>query len=167
MTQKEFNRVYPVIREWIETTLKINSMRTRSVGSFDFPRLHQYFGSELLEEAKVVVVDRCAVPPLSALGLSQFRDFEIMRPAGITYCDTYFVVTDEAARESLHFHELIHVIQWRVLGMERFVALYADGLEAHGYERSPLEVMAYDHEARFKADPRPYDVMAAIRSQLK
>jgi len=36
-------------------------------------------------------------------------------------------------RESLHFHELIHIVQWRVLGPEGFLAMHADGLTHFGY----------------------------------
>ena len=45
----------------------------------------------------------------------------------------------------------IHVIQWRILGPEQFLRLYADGLEHFGYRDSPLEKMAYDAEAAFTA----------------
>ena len=54
-----------------------------------------------------------------------------------------------------------------MLGPERFLALYADGLEKHGYRDSPLEVMAYDHEARFNSNAEPYAVETAVRQQLK
>ena len=60
--------------------------------------------------------------------------------------DTFFVTQGELANEALHFHELIHVVQWRLLGPERFIALYAEGLERFGYRSSPLEVIAYDLE---------------------
>jgi len=56
-----------------------------------------------------------------------------MDAAGITYLDTHFVRADQSRVESPHFHELIHAIQWRSLGPERFLALYADGLERFGY----------------------------------
>jgi len=59
------------------------------------------------------------------------------------------------------------VVQWQVLGPERFLALYADGLEKQGYRNSPLEVMAYDHEARFNSNRQPYSVEAAVRHQLQ
>ena len=87
--------------------------------------------------------------------------------AGITYFDTYFVRSDEARRESLHFHELVHVVQWGVLGPERFLASYADGLERFGYRHSPLEEMAYDLQTRFDDDPRPFDVAAVCNSLLQ
>jgi len=44
------------------------------------------------------------MPPLSAMGLNQFSDFELMDANGITYLDTYFVRADHAHIESLHFH---------------------------------------------------------------
>ena len=89
-----------------------------------------------------------------------------MAAAGITYLDTFFVVADQARDESLHFHELVHVIQWRILGPERFLWLYADGLERFGYRNSPLEVVAYDLQDRFDAGGEPFDVEAEVRRRL-
>jgi hypothetical protein len=97
----------------------------------------------------------------------QFAEFEAMPARGITYLDTYFILWHEAERESLHFHELVHVVQWQVLGPERFLAMYADGLVKQGYRNSPLEVMAYDHEARFNADGEVYPVETEVRQQLQ
>jgi hypothetical protein len=58
---------------------------------------------------------------------------------------------DDVSNEAICFHELIHVVQWRLLGPEQFLRLYADGLERFGYRESPLEKMAYDAEAAFTA----------------
>ena len=89
------------------------------------------------------------MPPLSAMGLSRFAEYEHSDYEGITYLDTFFVKRRSAAAERLHFHKLIHVIQWRLLGPEAFLATYAAGLETFGYGNSPLESMAYDAEASF------------------
>lgn len=101
------------------------------------------------------------------MGLRQFADFETMDPAGITYLDTYFITSKHAKLESIHFHELVHVIQWELLGAEKFLAMYADGLERCGYRQSPLEIMAYDHEDRFNSSREPYSVENEVRAQLK
>ena len=166
MTPEEFMKAFPSVRDWIGQTLAAYETTARTTASFNFPRLPAYYGRALLARAKVVLVDRVPTPPLSSIGLSRFADFENMDASGITYLDTYFIRRPEAGRESLHFHELVHVIQWQVLGAENFLALYADGLEKHGYRNSPLEVMAYDHEARFNASPIPYDVEQEVRIQL-
>jgi hypothetical protein len=66
----------------------------------------------------------------------------------------------------MHFHELIHVIQWRILGPERFVHSYADGLEHFGYRQSPLEVMAYDAEAAFATSTEGFDAEKMVAEKL-
>src|ERR1017187_10830475 len=84
-----------------------------------FPRLPHYFSEGLLNTASVVPSDRPPVPPLSALGLREFADFEGQPARGITYRDTSFLGRADAKDESLHFHELVHVVQWQVLGPDR------------------------------------------------
>ncbi|MGB8049688.1 MAG: hypothetical protein WCF53_17555 [Pseudolabrys sp.] len=102
-----------------------------------------------MTSAKVVLVDQLPIPPLSAWGLTRFAGFERGNFNGVTYLDTIFIKRDELRNEAIHFHELIHVVQWRILGPEQFLRLYADGLERFGYKDSPLEVMAYNAEATF------------------
>jgi hypothetical protein len=100
------------------------------------------------------------------MGLEQFSAFERMETAGITYLNTYFLRAELSGDESLHFHELVHVIQWRILGPERFLALYADGLERFGYRNSPLEVMAYDLQGGFDYGRDPFDVELEVERRL-
>ena len=98
--------------------------------------------------------------------MTQFREFEEMEPNGITYLDTYFVRHEAVGSEALHFHELIHVVQWLTLGPERFLFQYAIGLERFGYRNSPLEIIAYDAEERFVRGSRPFDAEECVRGQL-
>jgi hypothetical protein len=73
-----------------------------------------------IEEAQFVVVDRVPMLPLSSIGLYQFNEFERGDDEGITYLDTYFLKRSPADDEALHFHEMIHIVQWRLLGSEFF-----------------------------------------------
>src|ERR1035441_9925378 len=118
----------PIILNWIQQTLDAHAHERRAVSSFKFPRLPHYFSDGLLNTASVVPSDRLPVPPLSALGLREFADFESQPARGITYRDTYFLWRADAKDESLHFHELVHVVQWQVLGPQDFLLLYAAGL---------------------------------------
>ncbi len=53
------------------------------------------------------------------------------------------------------FHELVHVVQYRVLGLKQFARLYVRGfLERGGYEGIPLERQAYQLGARFDREPK-------------
>ena len=166
MTEEQFKAIYPQMYEWIRQTLVSNAVKARTVGSVGFRRLPLYFGSKLLSTTKFVVVDQVPVPPLSAMGLKQFTDFERGDWDGITYLDTFFVRHSRASDERLYFHELIHVLQWRLLGPERFLAAYADGYEKFGYRNSPLEVMAYNAEDAFVKIVQPFNAIKLVEEQL-
>ena len=166
MTPEEFQKLYPHVIGWIRLTLAAHEKNAKSVASVGFARLPLYFSHELLRDAKVVAVDRPPMPPLSALGLTQFTSFERGDYDGITYFDTLFLKRGRVADESLYFHELIHLVQWRVLGPERFLAAYASGLEAFGYRNSPLESVAYDAQALFYRSNQVFDAEKLVAEKL-
>jgi hypothetical protein len=135
--------------------------------SLNFPRLPRYFSPATLTSAKVVAVKIVPLPPLTALGLGQFAGFEHMDAIGITYFVTFFVQANLADDERLHFHELVHVVQWSHLGPERFLAVYADGLQRFGYRDSPLEAIAYRPDGLFQRGGEPFSVEQIVGRELK
>lgn len=73
--------------------------------------------------------------------------------AAITFVDT--VVSHEPFTDRLLFHELVHVVQYQKLGLPEFAAKYVRGfLNGGSYEAIPLEMNAYELDARFAASPR-------------
>jgi hypothetical protein len=147
MAANRYVEFLPVIAKWIQETLGTSAGMARSVESFHFPQLPHYFSEQLLRTTKAVITDRLPVPPLTALGLPEFAAFETHPMSGITYLDTYFLLPDGALDESLHFHELIHVIQWQVLGPKDFLLLYAAGLaeqdiRTHHWSEWPMTTSA-------------------------
>ncbi|MGA2691691.1 MAG: hypothetical protein ABSF76_04955 [Opitutaceae bacterium] len=167
LTPEEFRAKYPFLIGWIKKTIADHASRARSVASLGFTRLPDYFSPSLLVSAKVVQVDRLPMPPLSQMGLTEFTEWERVEYGGITYLDTFFITRREVTNEPLYFHELIHVLQWRMLGPERFIAMYADGLETFGYRNGPLETMAYSLQGRFESSPMIFDAEFAVKTQLK
>jgi hypothetical protein len=166
LTPEEFHSAYPKMRAWIQKTLEFYEENAKPVASMHFVRLPLYFGHSLLETTKFIATDRLPIPPLSAMGLSRFAVFEQDDFNGITYLDRYFIKQTVVTEEAIHFHELIHVIQWRLLGPEDFLAAYANGLDEFGYENSPLEKMAYDAEAAFKRPSPIFDAEKFVAEQL-
>ena len=67
----------------------------------------------------------------------------------------------------MHFHELVHVIQWEHLGVERFLLAYAQGFLSGGYYSNPLESMAYAHQQRFIRDNEPYEVENEVVAEME
>lgn len=156
----------PLISKWIDDTLSQHAANARLVSTYGFPRLPKFYSAGLLATAKVVPVDRVPVPPLAEMGMPEFVAFVEGDYSGITYKDTYFLRVTEAANESLHFHELVHVVQWAHLGVEGFLQAYAAGLLAFGYRNSPLEEMAYRLQQYFDLGNQPDDIEAFVRSKL-
>jgi hypothetical protein len=157
----------PAIRKWIDTLVEEHRPAARPLASFGFTRLAHYFDAETLKRASVIEVDIVPKPPLTALGLHQFSDFEQLNSAGLTYGDIYFVVRARANDESLHFHELVHTIQWHNLGVDRFILAYALGhLAGGGYENNPLEEIAHTLEGIFTREPRLFRVEPIVSQHL-
>lgn len=156
----------PLVEGWIDKALADHAAQAKSVATLGFSRLPQFYSANLLARAKVVPVAKVPVPPLSQLGLQEFAAFESGTYQGITFKDTYFVQDSQLRNESLHFHELVHIVQWAHLGVERFLLAYAAGLAAHGYKDSPLEAMAYGFQDYFDRNGKPGDVETAVRSKL-
>jgi len=141
----------PLIERWIDELLRQHRPFARSVASLPFERLRRCYLPETLAAARVVYVDRVPTPPLTAMGLPEFAAFEHMDANGITFRDTFFVERALADDESLHFHELVHIVQWRVLGPRDFLLAYAAGLATpEGYAGNPLEVIAYGLQEQFE-----------------
>jgi hypothetical protein len=91
-------------------------------------------------------------PMLRSLGFNNLPDQSTM--AAITFCDV--VVSHEAFSDGLLFHELVHVEQYRQLGIPRFSELYVRGfLDGGSYEAIPLEVNAYTLGGRFESNRNP------------
>ena len=162
---RKFHSTLPVVREWIEKTLEENRDHAVPVINLAFPRLSKVFPLDLLSRAKVVVVTgNVPFPPLSRMGLPEFAQMENMPMAGITYKDTFFV-SHLHQTESLHFHELVHIVQWERLGVDDFLFAYGMGLMQIGYEDSPLERMAYSLQAKFDREVLPVNIIELIQQR--
>jgi hypothetical protein len=166
MSPEEFAKFYPPLLDWIRTTLTASAQVAQTVASRGFSRLPLYFTEKTLASTKVVLLDPLPMPPLSSMGLGRFAKFERGNFDGITYIDTVFLKPTQSNNENLYFHELVHVIQWRLLGPDRFLFSYADGLECFGYRQSPLEAMAFDAETAFASSTAVFDVEKLVAEKL-
>ncbi len=154
----------PAVLKWIDATLEQHRANEVAVSTLGFQRLARHFPQSLLDEARVAVVDKIPIPPLTALGLPELSQFETLDLAGITYKDTFYVNAPNRS-EAVHFHELVHVVQWRRLGEEKFLLAYGAGLIQCGYENSPLEQMAGALQYDFERDTLGTNLVEAIQSR--
>ncbi len=137
--------------------------------------LNPFFRSEILDSARFAVVPLIENPgfysELEAMGQSVPLDFTVMH--GITFQDT--ILLSEYHTQSygmprgLVFHELVHVVQYRCLGVAVFVRRYLSGWAENGYEyvAIPLERDAYELQKRFEINPtQPFSVEEEVLRRL-
>lgn len=84
--------------------------------------------------------------------------------AAITFDDV--VVAHEEFSKGLLFHELVHVAQYRLLGVPGFSELYVRGFLTGGsYNAIPLETNACTLQHRFESDSlRAFSVEEEVRA---
>jgi len=139
----------PRIENWIDELHARNMTESVPVSELQFPRLAAVFPAALLNATRVAVVSTVPFPPVSEYDLPEFEAMSQMPMAGITFREMYFV-HPAYATEGVHFHELVHAIQWKTLRVRPFLLTYALGILQYGYEQSPLEAIAFELQAQFE-----------------
>jgi hypothetical protein len=118
--------------------------------------LRGFFSDSLLDivRTRVLINERLSNPGFFAmahsLGISDLPDFSSVE--AVTFESV--VVSHVPFSDGLLFHELVHVEQYRQLGVSRFAELYVRGfLFNGGYEGIPLERNAYELGGKFESAP--------------
>jgi hypothetical protein len=125
-----------------------------------------FFTSDLLDEVRwMVLVGEWVANPdfypmLVAIGFTNLPDQPAM--AAVTFFDV--VVAHVRFTDALLFHQLVHVEQYRQLGIPRFADLYVRGfLNGGGYDGIPLERNAYMLGDQYALDPaKPFSVAEVV-----
>ena len=142
--------------------------KAKPIGPDHLKLLRQFFPEDVLRETRVVR-GRAGEPTfysqLRSLGISNAPPFSDM--AGITFQDV--IVHVEPLQTPLLFHELVHAVQYKHLGLQGFAERYVRGFLAGGaYEQIPLEKQAYSLEDRFVRDPSTsFSVEADVKERVR
>ncbi len=160
------------LASWVATY--ISEQRTRFYGKAapiepgHKTALLPFFPANVLDDVRVVR-GRAGEPTfyrqLRGLGITNAPPFSEM--AGITFNDV--VVHIEPLTRRLLFHELVHAVQYKHLGLPGFAEHYVRGFLSGGsYEQIPLEKQAYELEARYASNPAgQFSVDADVQQRLK
>ncbi len=133
-----------------------------------------YFEPETLDRAKICSASVIENPPFysefEAAGQSIPLDFSVW--AGITFGHV-IVVSDAhdpgSMAHSVVFHEMVHVVQYGILGIDELARRYVTALawNRFQYMTIPLEMMAFDLQDRFeKSGGRPFSAEDEIKRRL-
>lgn len=163
-----FNRLFsalPTFIEWMDDLLENNRHKAMPVIEFGFRKIDAVYPPNLRKASRIVTREDCIpLPPFREMGFHEFDELENLKAVGITYKDFIFLL-DGHANEINCFHEMIHVVQWRQLGVEKFLLTYGMGVALNGYFESPLEQIAYDYQQRLESNALPMNFLEETRRQ--
>jgi len=153
------------IEQWIDqTNTKYSGQR---ICCSNFSRdFKGFYKKSFLKRAYFVVVENIPkpdFPELRQMGLGDFIDLDV---DGITYKDTYYIKQHCADNLRLHFHELVHVAQWKQLGALNFIQRYISEIDTYGYSKAPLEEMAYLCDAHFSKGGDKVDIPIYVSQKI-
>lgn len=153
------------IEEWIREVNTSHESLRRSCSVFQ-EYFSGFYSSSFLESAHFVVVEDIPKPDLPELRDAGLGDFIDMNVDGITYDDTYYVHCSAVNELQLHFHELVHVLQWRELRPSGFIQRYIHEIQTYGYSEAPLEKMAYGLDRHYQKKGQDLNVEEYVRDNL-
>jgi hypothetical protein len=165
---EQIAEVSSLVAQYIATQRERYAPRAIALSAQQRVAIGGFFSPQLLEGVRLLVLkgERVAnpdfYPMLRSLGFNNLPDQLTM--GAITFSDV--VVSHESFSNGLLFHELVHVEQYRQLGIPRFSELYVRGfLNGGSYEAIPLEVNAYTLGGRFEQHPaRQFSVADEVRN---
>jgi len=151
--------VAPVSRithNWIAAERLKHLPKSRPLTCAECSGLASHFSSPCLSSARVACVDEIPTPTFVRRIIDRFDflqkrvQFDFSSASGITLGECILVADPEPSVELL-FHELVHVEQYRILGMKGFIRAYVQGVVDSNfvYEKIPLEAAAFELTARF------------------
>jgi hypothetical protein len=151
--------VAPVSRithNWIAAERHKHLPNSRPLTLAECKGLTSYFSSQCLASARLARVDEIPTPMFVRRVIDRFEflqkriQFDFSDASGMTLGEC-ILIADPDPSDELLFHELVHVEQYRILGMKGFARAYVQGVVDSNfvYEKIPLEAAAFELTARF------------------
>jgi hypothetical protein len=161
----------PVATAWVLKRRRTYRGIGRSLSVEELATLGPYFDRALLERVRVAEIKHIENPgPVRwAMPLGLKPSMDLRRMMGMAFVDTVVLTgwTGRVRSRSVLFHELVHVVQYQVLGTRGFLAQYVRGWLASGrdYWSIPFEEEAYSLTDRFNRG-EVFAVEKEVRSRL-
>ena len=154
------------VEQWIDQTNTAYSEQRVCCSCFA-DKFEGFYQASFLQQSYFVVVDSIPKPDFPELQLLGLNGFINISVAGITYKDTYYILPQSTDDLRLHFHELVHIAQWKHLGAIPFMQRYIDEIQNWGYEDAPLEKMASAFDMHFSQNGEKIDVVEVVNYALE
>ncbi len=135
--------------------------------------LSPYFPQLMLGRARVLVVEGFDNPDFFSIFKESGEPYpvDLRRASAMALVDTILIVrtaSESSLRDRLLFHELVHVMQYEVLGLDEYMEGYVDSWARNGgsYRDIPHEEQAFELASRFSSRGEPFSVETEVRSRF-
>ena len=161
-------------RKWLMEQRDIYHKEARNLSYDEKRRLRGYFDDETLDRVRIATVERISNPLFyDELRESGHPVLDISQSAGMTFNDC--IVIRSLFQEfpqiwiSILFHELVHVVQYDILGPGRLVELYLHSWAQNEYNYNAIsfEEQAQRLEDRFQRGHESFSVRGIVEEELR
>lgn len=161
--------------KWVVSQRNLHRPSARKLTEAEIARFFFFFEPRILDLARIKIFPCIRNPgfysKLEDMKLTGLPDFTTA--AGITFIDTILIseqgLEAHSALGPLIFHELVHVVQYDVLGVDEFIKCYVQGWARGGFDyySIPLEMESYNLQRRYEKDSRQgFPVLAEVCKTL-
>jgi hypothetical protein len=152
------------LKKWIKNTNNQHKDIRKPCSIFQ-DQFAGFYDYSFLKYRYFVVTAQLPFPSEDLVESIGLKGFDINAMDAITYDNTYYVRPSHRENLSLHFHELVHCVQWKILGKSRFLKRYINEVNEFGYKKAPLEDIAYSLEADYLYGKR-INVKKYVKSKI-
>ena len=168
--------VAPVSRithKWIAGERRKHLPNSRPLTLAECSGLASHFSGQCLASARIACIDHIPTPTFVRRAIDHIEflrkrvQFDFSAASGMTLGECILIADPHPSVELL-FHELVHVEQYRILGMKEFARAYVQGVVDSNfvYENIPLEAAAFELTTRF-SDGESFSVHDELLHALK
>jgi hypothetical protein len=159
---------------WIRSERERYRPEARPLSERDRQVLEAYFPDRVLDRAKVLVVRGFDNPGFFSVFDQRGEPYpiDLRRASALALVDTVLIAmsaSEGSMRDRLLFHEMVHLVQYEVLGLEEYMEGYVDSWAKNGrrYRAIPHEQQAFELAARFaRSRGEPFSVESEVRSRF-
>jgi hypothetical protein len=162
----------PKILHWVNEQRKLHLPKARGLSNEEKSLLEKYFEKSIMDSVKVALVDNISnpsfYPELIKQGIAIPLDFSTADGLALVDCIILRKRLQDSfiSQISTLFHEMVHVVQIDILGLEKMTELYLSSLLQKGYFNVPFEKQAYKLSARFN-QRESFLVRETVEQELK
>jgi hypothetical protein len=158
---------------WIVDQRNAHINEGRTLDAEERSKLERYFEPAFLDKVRIAEVDYIENPPfypeLNEVASNEIMDFTQM--SGIAFIDCILLSRSKSSDPQFWmaflFHEMVHIAQYEVLGVEQFARRYVRGWLEGGFDywNIPLEREAYELLQKAEMSDEPFSVVDVLRQR--